>query len=179
MQLQTTGDDRGGAGAGTRLYDTWYDIVSSEYSRRLLSFGQDRFPAISGVAKEIGRLLPRDDSNRDKYLAGLWAGDIAHGLLWFPKEAGTATRPAEYRTPSWSWASVDAERFALLWRWRAQRDGRVSDVEVLEGYVEPDGADDTGRVKPGGWLSRAGLWTPRKFGPTSCIVSSRIRIITL
>ncbi|KAK4095865.1 HET-domain-containing protein, partial [Parathielavia hyrcaniae] len=65
-------------GRDTYPYDTWYNIVSSEYSRRRLSFGTDKLPAISGVAKEIGRLCSGGD---DRYLAGLWAGDVAHGLL--------------------------------------------------------------------------------------------------
>lgn len=87
------------------LYRDWYKRLKT-YTERNLTMEQDIFPAISGIAKRMQKLLD------DEYVAGLWKRDIRTGLSWncelvwgtdediFPK------RPTEYRSPSWSWASV-------------------------------------------------------------------------
>ncbi|USP82142.1 hypothetical protein yc1106_09416 [Curvularia clavata] len=80
----------------------WRKIVE-EYSTKTLSFGSDRLPALSGLAKV----------NRDLwygYLAGLWSDSLQFDLLWRVNKTDlpNAARPTEYRAPSWSWASVDA-----------------------------------------------------------------------
>jgi hypothetical protein len=45
----------------------------------------------------------------DAYIsfAGMWRGHINHDLLWHVKD-GPRSVPANYRAPSWSWASLDA-----------------------------------------------------------------------
>lgn len=47
----------------------------------------------------------------DKYLAGLWRGDILRGLMWHCRGRYAVEKgwlPAEYRAPSWSWASIES-----------------------------------------------------------------------
>ncbi|EUC30361.1 hypothetical protein COCCADRAFT_62710, partial [Bipolaris zeicola 26-R-13] len=57
------------------LMGMWYRIVA-DYSRRNLTKGQDRFAAISGVARMIAERV------RSEYYAGLWASEFVYGLLW-------------------------------------------------------------------------------------------------
>ncbi|KAH6880427.1 heterokaryon incompatibility protein-domain-containing protein [Thelonectria olida] len=96
------------------LHSRWYDVVE-QYSRRGLSFPEDKLPAIAGFAAEWKRLKPHDE-----YLAGLWKSDVFKGLAWFPSsqkhqirrrlpESDAAWPPASrFKTiPSWSWAAYD------------------------------------------------------------------------
>jgi hypothetical protein len=41
-----------------------------------LTYFEDKLRAISGIAKEMGRLL------NDRYLAGMWEGNLLRDLLW-------------------------------------------------------------------------------------------------
>jgi hypothetical protein len=76
----------------------WYSLVS-DYVTRDLTNSNDIFPAISGLAREIGR------QTSNAYAAGIWLEDIHRGLLWQMNGAGTTTKT--YLAPSWSWASLD------------------------------------------------------------------------
>jgi hypothetical protein len=84
---------------------TSWDGVVREYSQRALTFGTDRLPAISGIAKEIA--LPA----MGRYLAGLWEFQFPQALLW--RSVGGVVdrpevlpRPSQYQGPTWSWASI-------------------------------------------------------------------------
>ncbi|KAI0555419.1 HET-domain-containing protein [Xylaria curta] len=88
-------------------FEEWYRLAWM-YSKRKLTQEDDKFPALGGLAAYFsGQCSVKSDdlelSNR--YLAGLWSGDIIRGLCWHCE--GSGTRPAEYRAPSWSWASLD------------------------------------------------------------------------
>lgn len=96
-------------------WSRWYDIVT-DYSSRKLSYSQDTFPAIAGLAQAFRGL---HDSSQITYISGLWKEDLTIGLLWgamkipepLRKVSGfnkcqELSRPAELRAPSWSWASV-------------------------------------------------------------------------
>jgi len=83
-----------------QLYKTWYDGVH-EYSRRELTFPQDKLPSIAGVANEFYRLTG------DDYLAGLWRNNLLHDLMWYTWDTIPLSKPSIWRAPSWSWASVD------------------------------------------------------------------------
>ncbi|KAK3358088.1 heterokaryon incompatibility protein-domain-containing protein, partial [Lasiosphaeria hispida] len=81
----------------------WSDIVEG-YSMRRLTFGSDKLRALSAIA----RVYYRETGKR--YLAGLWEEDLPLGLCWVPAMHSSSPRiprPAEYRAPSWSWASID------------------------------------------------------------------------
>lgn len=78
--------------------ETWLRLVE-EYSRRQLTFPDDRLLAISGLADRFGSKL---NSN---YFAGLWESQLPYGLLW--RCTVPQTRPTNERAPSWSWGSID------------------------------------------------------------------------
>jgi hypothetical protein len=59
----------------SKLYDVWYQVVH-EFSRRSLTFPDDKLPAISALATKVQSI------NGDEYIAGLWRNDILRGLLW-------------------------------------------------------------------------------------------------
>ena len=84
------------------------------YSRRKLTYEEDRLPAITGLAVDFQRHIGGN------YLAGLWRPFLLEGLLWQACAVEISTelwisptveqkvhdrQPKEYRAPSWSWAS--------------------------------------------------------------------------
>ncbi|KAK4124810.1 HET-domain-containing protein, partial [Parathielavia appendiculata] len=89
----------------------WQRIVM-DYSRTQLSYEQDVFPALSGVA-ELQRAM-----RGSTYCAGLWSDSFIYDLLWrVPKNTNLpisnefqqyerVARPSKWRAPTWSWASV-------------------------------------------------------------------------
>ncbi|KAF4459941.1 HET-domain-containing [Fusarium albosuccineum] len=80
----------------------WMDIVE-EYTTRNLTYKSDKLPAISGAAEVWAR------ASNDSYMAGLWLSHMPLGLLWTTGPSSQVRREAEYRAPSWSWASVDGQ----------------------------------------------------------------------
>lgn len=74
------------------------------YSKGQLTKSQDKLPALSGIAREIWLSL------KERYIAGMWEGDRLHSLLWCVSPYRDSTNlPSEYRAPTWSWASIEAE----------------------------------------------------------------------
>lgn len=84
-----------------RLLQDYYSLVES-YSHRSLTFSSDKLPAFSGISERLHPLIG------GKYLAGIWAKDLAAGLLW-QREMSTCKHVQPYRAPSWSWAVSDEE----------------------------------------------------------------------
>jgi hypothetical protein len=82
-----------------QLYAQWKTVIVQEYTGKKLTYGTDRLPALSGLAKVFMRNL------KDTYFAGLWHGDMHRGLLWYG--TGDFKVSPTYRAPTWSWASVD------------------------------------------------------------------------
>lgn len=77
----------------------WYQLLHS-YCNRKLTKDSDKLPALSGLARHFAEHIG------DQYVAGLWRSTLIEGLIW--QAIGRAnTAPAEYRAPSWSWASID------------------------------------------------------------------------
>lgn len=90
----------------------WQQIVEA-YSGRLLTFEQDKLPAIAGIARYFSYANAKKD---DVYLAGLWKSQLPGSLLWLhwlPADM-TAFKPEQYRAPSWSWASLDCQYLKWL-----------------------------------------------------------------
>lgn len=77
--------------------DLWYRVIR-KFCFRNITFEEDKFPAISGLAKEVKRLTGYE------YLAGIWKEDIHNGLLWSVESP--AKYPSTYVAPSWSWAAI-------------------------------------------------------------------------
>lgn len=93
-----------------KLRFTWHKFVE-RYTRRRIGLHTDRLPALAGLARRISGLT------RDKYAAGLWQNTILGDLLWYcpktkPLDLGEAnlgqpSKRIDFKTPSWSWASVE------------------------------------------------------------------------
>lgn len=83
------------------IYKYWYSLVENYTSRKLTKQG-DRLPARTGVASFFHVQLD------DTYNKGLFEGDFHRGLAWRTRDPSTATYPATWRAPSWSWVSVES-----------------------------------------------------------------------
>jgi Heterokaryon incompatibility protein (HET) len=97
-------------------YEIWGRICE-DYSKGKLTHSSDKLIAFSGIVREFQSRLPSD-----KYLAGMWKGDLVSGLLWsvvgmpvqanntrddgVPSYIGAPPTPT-FRAPSWSWLSID------------------------------------------------------------------------
>ncbi|KAI1662792.1 HET-domain-containing protein [Daldinia decipiens] len=82
-----------------------WDNILTLYTRRTLTKPRDRLIALSGVVDYFAEFWGK----RSKYIAGLWEHKLPYALLWYISNGAIAARPALYRAPSWSWASVDGE----------------------------------------------------------------------
>ncbi|TVY68859.1 hypothetical protein LSUE1_G007031 [Lachnellula suecica] len=149
----------------------WRTIIE-RYSGRKISSPGDKLIAVSSVAQEFGKILRRSTSIIPNYLAGLWKHELSQQLCWYRPgypENGIL-RPATYRAPSWSWASVDG---AVVLENLCDSEMRV---EVLECSVElvspllPYGAVSSGHLTVRGRIIEQ-LWNVKiqilKSGNTS------------
>ena len=118
----------------------WHDMVEA-YTARQLTAPSDKLPAISAIAQE---LAPRIGSH---YLAGLWKRALAHELLW--KVDQPLRRPAEWRAPTWSWASVDG-----IIDYAPMPDADIGDsrMELIDWNIQP-----RCEVAPFGQLAHASI----------------------
>ncbi|KAF2682192.1 HET-domain-containing protein [Lentithecium fluviatile CBS 122367] len=139
--------------------NTWHCIIT-EYSHRSITNSSDKLPAIGGLAKHLHVLYP------DEYLAGMWKESLLDDLLWFHEDVDfhqrkdtslspPRSKPATYRAPSWSWASVDG---SVRWPHSGQYSPEKYKSQVLNFGITPQGNDAFGEVS-------AGYITVR--GPTS------------
>lgn len=132
------------------LFQHWQRTVS-QYSRLQLTHNTDILPALSGCARDIGRLTG------DTYLAGLWRASLAEGMLWAVNGSVQHPRPAVWRAPTWSWASVDVTAgidytFVLQSRFRQHFQDKIESAAC-----SLVGADTTGQVSAGYLRVRSGL----------------------
>lgn len=135
----------------------WTRLVE-DFSKRKLTKDFDKLPALSGLANLIAA------NTGDTYLAGLWKSSLMTELGWsvkafephhhcddpehdasMPAAHKTAVKyPSQYRAPSWSWASIDAEIDYI---------GSISKGEYLaslvDASVKPFGKDPFGRLASG------------------------------
>jgi len=87
------------------LIEAWHRLIET-YCPLGLTVLSDKFPALSGLAKQMAKLRPRAT-----YLAGLWSDSLERDLLWINGDTGVPEIqipiPAERHAPSWSWASTN------------------------------------------------------------------------
>jgi hypothetical protein len=85
-------------------FKEWYKLVQI-YSSKKLTRGDDRLPAIAGLAAKF-----HDMCDQSNYLAGIWSEDTLRGLLWNTADQVPPTdgleEPSKWHAPSWSWAST-------------------------------------------------------------------------
>lgn len=123
------------------IYEIWNKIVKA-YSRSLLTFGDDKLIALSGIAKR------QQLEMNDQYIAGLWLKLLPSQLLWSIRgcrqiDNTPSVRPEKYRAPSFSWASVDG----VLSLGTPAETGFI--IEITEIYINPVTYDSTGLVDQG------------------------------
>lgn len=89
-------------------FTSWFGIVE-EFSRLRLTYQSDRLQALKGVAEVFREKLGC------QYLSGVWASDLAKGLLWnftryesynFSSSSSATKRQGKDVAPTWSWASM-------------------------------------------------------------------------
>jgi hypothetical protein len=86
----------------SKTHAAWWTFLQ-DYMPSELTVRSDRLPAIQGIAALVAA------QTGERYCSGFWlTDDLPHALLWRVKDI-LAARPAEYRAPSFSWASVDGE----------------------------------------------------------------------
>ena len=121
------------------IYSQWLGIVRS-YSNRDLTYGSDKLPAISALAREVHRL------SGGTYLAGIWLADLFNGLLWH--STTPEARPnTNYRGPSWSWVGLDTEINFMTQD--LERVPSSHDAEVIQIVAIPAGCNVFGAVQSG------------------------------
>lgn len=146
-----------GARGSPRQQGGWLSLVE-DYSRRQLSVSDDKLSAIAGVARIIS------EETGDYYIAGVWANHLMEDIFWrvytheetFEDDGhrwkrrpvkgqllGLASRPPQYRAPSWSWASIDAPVKYIPLSYRNLL------AQPRHCYTTPSGADRYGRVCDG------------------------------
>lgn len=132
--------------------ESWYDYyrwstLTELYSQRQLTCQQDQLPAISAWAQFMSQKI------NDRYLAGLWEGDLLHGLLWscevIPStqtlaERIKSTMKENFVAPSWSWAS---QTRGVNYELRGTAETRLCEIFNVE--VWPLGSNLFGRLKSG------------------------------
>lgn len=93
--------------AGNEDYSMWRDDwghLLREYTSCRMSFDDDKWHALSGLATEISKKCG------EELFHGLWKNQLHYELLWAAKEPGR--RLTSMEAPSWSWLSIDA----IIWR---------------------------------------------------------------
>ncbi|KID82946.1 HET domain protein [Metarhizium guizhouense ARSEF 977] len=112
---------------------TWWAKMVQNYSRRRLTYEADKLPAISGCARAI------QDLNKDDYYSGLWKRTLTNDLLWQSVASRTASRPATYRAPSWSWASIEGEvKCCITPKYHDINEKLIELLSMEAEYVGPD-----------------------------------------
>ncbi|KAK9788205.1 putative Heterokaryon incompatibility domain-containing protein [Seiridium cardinale] len=108
------------------------------YTTRELTRPSDKLRAVGGIAQKYQTVL------QVEYLAGLWQGHVLAGLLWrriVDNEGDSLrARPAKYRAPSWSWASIDGK---IEYSWPDREEGslevaRLGHAASIATKLKPD-----------------------------------------
>lgn len=131
-------------------YDRWRDVIS-QFSRRQLTFEQDVFAAVSGLAS----MWHDKRKSEGRYLAGLWEADLLRGLLWVCNDTFNGMevlRPKRYIAPSWSWASIHRP---VDW-FSSARERQVHHASILDVVCIPTTRDTYGEVSSGSFIDVTG-----------------------
>lgn len=161
------------------IYDSWFRVVE-DYSQRDLTFPNDRFPAISGLAQEVEALTG------DRYLAGLWEKDFLRGLVWktVPDNRSATFGPEfllsaqnlldiihptpkpTYAAPSWSWASsikpVSYGLLVLNINPPSIPEGDDLLLNIVDVNIQALGPDPRGCLSNGGYIIVTGKIKPKR-----------------
>lgn len=134
---------------------TIWSILVREYTGKSLTRSTDRLPALSGIAKEMGKHFGFDGNSGVTYLAGLWSRCFAQQLTWTLGFSEPASRVIG-RAPSWSWASLDGSQIDMP-RMDEWRDSQAL-VDIIHHETFPVGTDPFQEVTGGLLRMRGWLW---------------------
>lgn len=124
------------------MWSQWVHI----FTRRSISYPEDKLPALSGLAAQFAAVLYHCLGRTPRYLAGLWNGAmLPRGLCWSVAIDAQAwatmqndfnseyqpRRSATWRAPTWSFMSLDAPIQPHM------TFGFESAVQILEASAEP------------------------------------------
>lgn len=84
------------------VYTFWRTFLV-RYAGMAMTFNQDRFPAVAGIARILGELID------DNFVAGFWEGDLVRSLVLQRLVHPRNSIVPEQLAPSWSWASLKAD----------------------------------------------------------------------
>ncbi|KAI0153175.1 HET-domain-containing protein [Xylariaceae sp. FL1272] len=106
-----------------------WQLLLGEYTGRALTVQSDKLIAIQSVAEDMAATTGRE------YIryAGMWRDNLRNELLWYAP-SGDTQRPAEWRAPSWSWASVEGQ--VLFWHRDFRASGRSSARTLLHSLAQ-------------------------------------------
>jgi hypothetical protein len=134
----------------------WHNLIML-YSRQNITFEQDKLVAISGLAILFAQQVGGE------YLAGLWKPTLLADLLW---EASTCSYPRRrsltYRSPSWSWASMECPVNYILGEVMSNR------VKVVDVNIQAMVGNSEWSKVTGGYLRLQG-----KLFSNLCVVFNR------
>ncbi|KAH7090617.1 heterokaryon incompatibility protein-domain-containing protein [Paraphoma chrysanthemicola] len=137
------------------LYDWWFTVLA-DYSNRKLTFTSDKFPAISGLAKEVNNTLSNITGKGDQYVAGLWIAALPECLLWVPVQPTREGASDTFRAPSWSWACCNGPFIPSLSSWPNLRP-ESNTIDYVGHDCELETSNQYGSVKHAVLRIRAGL----------------------
>lgn len=142
-------------------YERWGFIVES-FSAGNLTYRTDTFPALSAIAGQL--YVPQ----MGRYVAGLWEGDMAFGLLWVgaddpTKRPGVYRRPAQYVAPTFSWVS----RTGPVVMFNINTDNFKVQFSVLGASCLLRGSDPYGQISSG-FVRVRGRMVQAKYHQPGC-----------
>ncbi|ETS81522.1 hypothetical protein PFICI_06524 [Pestalotiopsis fici W106-1] len=94
-------DDVGLHNINTWAESAWRTTLQV-YSQCAITQPDDKLVAVAGIAQRL------QAATGWHYIAGLWRESIPNNLHWQVLSPKEASRPENYRAPSWSWAALDA-----------------------------------------------------------------------
>jgi len=145
------------------MYQYWSCLVL-QYGHRSVTFDKDRLPAIAGLARMFGEAL------QDQYLAGLWKGDLHHGLTWESRgqllsrgiEAHIRhIKERNYVAPSWSWAACPSAGAAAYHSANMSVEVVIVDTNADTSSDDPYGQVSGGFLRIRGKIARMPNWLPK------------------
>ncbi|KAF4975744.1 hypothetical protein FZEAL_7521 [Fusarium zealandicum] len=134
----------------------WCDLVE-KYMKCGITVFSDKMIAMAGLASHFQPLLANDE-----YTAGFWRSQLPKTLCWTVNlgHSGFKTyRPAQYRAPSWSWASVEGHMYFYHKTHGAQGSSSREVCKVLNVGLVRAGPSPTGDLK-GGYIKMRGRLLP-------------------
>lgn len=145
--------------------ELWRRIVEV-YSKTAITNPGDKMIALSGMARWMARKIGTPERPAE-YVAGMWRTHLASQLLWriepvfreSEKDSffeHPSTDPDKYRAPSFSWASINAEKgHGVTYADITDRDLFI-EVESVTITLESD-ADEYGMISSGDLILRGKL----------------------